>query len=111
MYASLDMGTPYEIDIPDAKHPEGVTIYDKGWSRYLADRYDVDTKVVSCKVDFRDITIGAELLRNFYYFDGCVWVLNSIKNYNVAEVAPMVECEFVKVKNRNNYTEGQVWQR
>lgn len=111
MYASLDMGTPYEIDIPDAKHPEGVTIYDKGWARYLADRYDVDTKVVSCKVDFRGITIGAELLRNFYYFDGCVWVLNSIKNYNVAEVSPMVECEFIKVKNRNNYTEGQVWQQ
>ena len=108
---SLDFGVPAELDMPEVEHDADSTIYDKGWARYLADRYDVDTKVVSCKVDFRGITIGAELLRNFYYFDGCVWVLNKIKNYNVADVAPMVECEIIKVKNRNNYTTGQTWQQ
>ena len=110
MTLSLDMGAPYELDIPDIKHPEGVTIYAKAWERYLADRYDLDTKVVTCKVDFRGITIGAELLRNFYYFDGCAWVLNKIKNYNVADSSPLVDCEFIKVKDKNNYTDGQIWQ-
>lgn len=107
---SLDLGTPLEADIPDVSFAEGSDIYTQAWRQYLADRYDLDTKVVTCKVQMVGLKVGAELLRKFYYFEGCLWVLNKISNYNLADYTPMVECEFVKVKSKDNYLSGQVWQ-
>lgn len=107
---SWDFGVPVEIDIPDIIHDDGANIYTKAWMLYLADRYDVDTKVCTTKVDFRGIEVGTLLLRKFFYFEGCLWVLNKIKNYNLAGHQP-VECEFVKIKDKNNYTKGQSWQQ
>lgn len=106
---SLDLGTPLEADIPDVRFADGSDIYTQAWRRYLADRYDIDTKVVTCKVQMVGLNVGAELLRKFYYFEGCLWVLNKISNYNLTDYAPMVECEFVKVKSKDNYLEGQIW--
>lgn len=107
---SLDFGVPSEIDIPDILHGEGVALYARGWEAYLSDRYDVDAKVVTCKVDFRGVEVGQHLLRKFFYFEGCWWVLNKIINYNLADEDRVVDCEFVKVKDKNNYTKGQIWQ-
>lgn len=107
---SLDFGVPAELDLPDVEHGEGATIYARAWRPYISDRYDTDTKVVTCKVDFRGIDVGEHLLRKFYYFGGSWWVLNKIKNFNMAQTAPLVDCEFIKVKNKNNYTKGQSWQ-
>lgn len=106
---SWDFGTPDEIDIPEVVHEADAPIYPKAWAQYLADRYDVDSKVVTCKVDLRGIEVGIDLLRKFFYFDNAWWVLNKVSNYNLTGHAP-VDCEFVKVKNRNNYSNGQIWQ-
>lgn len=107
--ASWDFGVPAELDIPDMAHDADAPIYPKAWAKYLADRYDVDSKVVTCKVDLRGIEVGIDLLRKFFYFDNAWWVLNKVSNYNLTGHAP-VDCEFVKVKNRNNYSNGQIWQ-
>lgn len=103
---SLDFGTPRELDIPDAAYPTTGTIYDRGWQAYIADRYDVDTKVVKCFVDLRGMQVNENLLRNFYVFDNALWVLNKITNYTMTSYTT-TECEFVKVKDKNNYTTGQ----
>ena len=103
---SLDFGTPGQIDIPSVTLPESASVYSRGWKSYLADRYDLDTRVVRAKVDMRGLQVGERLLRNFYYFEGCYWVLNKIINYSLTSDAP-VECEFVKVNNRDNYQNGQ----
>lgn len=103
---SLDFGTPQEIDIPDTAYPTEGTIYARGWQAYIADRYDVDTKVVKCFVDLRGVQVNENLLRNFYVFDNALWVLNKITNYTMTSYTT-TECEFVKVKDKNSYTNGQ----
>ena len=106
--SSLDIGMPRQLDIPGIYYREGVTIYDIAWRAYITDRYDVDTEVMRCKVDFKGIglQVGHGLLRRFYYYDGSLWVLNKITNYSLTTYDP-VECEFIKVQDKDNYLTGQ----
>ena len=108
--SSLDIGMPRQLDIPGIYYREGVTIYDIAWKAYIADRYDVDTEVMRCRVDFRGIglQVGNGLLRRFYYYDGSLWVLNKITNYSMTTYDP-VECEFIRVQDKANYLTGQTY--
>ena len=103
---SLDFGIPRQLDIPNVNYPEGCTIYERGWKKYLSDRYDANTKVMTCKVDFSGIQVGQDLLRKFYWYDGALWVLNKIVNHSLTTYGP-TECEFVQVQDMSNYTNGQ----
>lgn len=104
---SLDMAIPQEVDIPAITIPSGVDVYSRGWEAYVNDRMNVDTKVVTCKVLLRGLGgVGQNLLRQFYYFGGSVWILNQIKNY-ILEGDSMTECEFIKVTDKANYNNGQ----
>lgn len=104
---SLDFGVPAEMDIPQIEYPEDTTIYSKFWKNYLRDRYDVNTKVMTCRVNFGGYQVGQELLRKFYWYDNALWVLNRISNYSLTTYDP-VECEFVQVQDKNNYLNGQL---
>ena len=104
----LDMAVPQEIDQPQITVPADKAVYPRGWASYISDKMDADTKVVTCKVDLRGFQVGQDLLRKFYYFDGSVWVLNQIKNYVVGG-DDLTECEFIKVKDKTNYTNGQTY--
>lgn len=103
---SLDFGVPLEMDIPQISYREGTTIYSKFWKNYLRDRYDVNTKVMTCRVNFGGLQVGQDLLRKFFWFDNSLWVLNKISNYSLTTYDP-VECEFVQVQDKNNYLNGQ----
>lgn len=100
---SLDMGVPQELDNPDAD-TEAVqkSIYSQYWQKYLSDRYDQNSRVLTCYVDLRGVQVSNALFRNFYYFDNAVWVLNRIINYSMTTVGT-TQCEFVKVQDINNY--------
>ena len=102
---SLDFGIPAEMDIPQINYPENSTIYSKFWKKYLRDRYDVNSKVMTCRVNFGGIQVGQNLLRNFYWFDNSLWMLNKIKNYSLT-TEDSVECEFIQVQDKNNYLIG-----
>lgn len=103
---SLDMGVPQEVDNPDAnKEAVQNSIYSQYWSRYLGDRYDVNSRVLECYVDLRGLQVSNALFRNFYYFDNAVWVLNKITNYSMTTEGT-TQCEFVKVQDVNNYKEA-----
>ena len=108
IFASLDFGIPRQLDIPGIYYRSGVTIYERAWKDYITDRYDVDTQVIRCRVDFNGIglQVGHGLLRRFYFYDGCTWVLNKIVNYSLTTYDP-VECEFIKVQDKDNYLTGQ----
>ena len=103
---SLDFGIPSEIDIPQITYRGDATIYAKFWRNYLRDRYDVNTKVMTCRVNFGGLQVGQDLLRKFFWFDNSLWVLNKINNYSLTTYDP-VECEFVQVQDKNNYLNGQ----
>ena len=103
---SLDFGVPAEIPIPGVSFPTTSSLYAKAWKAYIADRFDADTKVLHCYVDFGGIQVGPELLRKFFFFDGAIWVLNKIVNYSLTTWDP-VECEFIQVQDPAAYTSGQ----
>lgn len=103
---SLDFGKPKEIGIPGVTYPDNVTIYRHCWARYLADKYDRDTKVLKCWVDLIDKQVTRDLLRRFYYFNGSRWVLNAIINHSMTTY-DLTECEFVQVQDKDAYLDGQ----
>ena len=105
---SLDFGVPRQLDIPSVVYNPDSTLYEERWKAYITDRYDVDTQVMRCKVDFKGIglQVGHGLLRRFYYYDNSLWVLNKIVNYSLTTYDP-VECEFIKVQDKDNYLTGQ----
>ena len=76
------------------------------WSAYMNDRFNGNTKVLRCRVDFSGIQVGQELLRKFFYFRGAIWVLDKVTNHSVT-TDDLTECEFVQVQNKANYLTGQ----
>jgi hypothetical protein len=105
---TLEMAVPSEIDQPAITCAADKAVYSRGWALYITDKMDVDAKVMTCKVDLRGLQVGQDLLRNFYHFDGNIWVLNQIKNYVIGGDG-LTECEFIKVKDKTNYTNGQTY--
>lgn len=100
-----DFGDPVALAHRDPLET-GRGIYSQFWAAYIADRYDVDTRAVTCRVNLEGFQVGQELLRRFWWFDGCVWVINRIINYSLTTYDD-VECEFVKVQDKDNYMIGQ----
>ena len=100
---SLDWGDPLEAQIPGINFPTGTNIFDQYWSKYIADRYDDDSAVITCYVDLRGLKVDENLLRGFYWFDGALWALNRIIDHSLTTSGP-TKCEFVKVQDKTNYT-------
>ena len=61
---------------------------------------------MTCKVDLSGLQVGQDLLRKFYWYDGALWVLNEISNHSLTTYGP-TECEFVQVRDKDNYLNGQ----
>lgn len=99
---SLDFGTPQEVAIPDVTFDDDSDIYDQYWRAYIGDRYDDDSRVMTCKVNLQGWQVNEDLLRNFYFFDGCVWALNRIINHSLSTWDD-TECEFIKVQDKSDY--------
>lgn len=103
---SLDFGNPAELGIPRTVISDTAPLYARAWRRYLQDRYDVNTKVMRCRADLSGMQVGQELLGRFFWYDGAVWVINSIGNYSVTTY-DTCELELVQVQDISNYTSGQ----
>ena len=106
--ASLDMGMPRQMDIPNVVYSEAHTIYSKAWRAFIHDRLSVDNKVLRCRVTIPEVLTGGwpNLMRFFWWYGGSLWVLNKISNYSLTTFDP-AECEFVQVRDIDNYTTGQ----
>lgn len=104
---SLDFGLPAQLDIPYINYDAATTLYARKWRAYLTDRYNRDTKVMRCKVRLDGMKVGPELLRQFYWWRGSIWVLNKITNHSLTGFAT-TECEFVQVQDKDNYLNGQM---
>lgn len=102
---NLDFGISSELAVPSVTAPSG-TAYERHWKRYVEDRYDVDTTIINCKVNLGGLPVGQGLLRNFFWFGNSLWVLSKITNYSLTTF-DLAECEFIKVQNTDNYTNGQ----
>lgn len=99
---SLDFGTPAEVDIPGVVFHVDSSIYAQYWSKYITDRYDNDSKVMTCKVNLSGMQVDESLFQSFYFYDGALWALNKIINHSLTTWDD-TECEFVKVQDKSNY--------
>lgn len=101
MTYSWDFGSPREIYVPDMTNNDEGNIYWNYFKTYYEDAYDVNSKIVEAYVINREFT--QDDLRNFYWFDNALWVLNKIEDYNVTSFEG-TKCTFLKVQDVNNYT-------
>lgn len=99
---SFDLGRPAEVDIPGVVYPAGTEIYARFWAAFMADRYHVDTRVVTAWADLRGLPVGEELMRRFFRFDGALWALSKIIDFDLTGTH-LTKCEFVKVQAVENY--------
>lgn len=99
----LDWGDPLEVQIPGVSFGVKSNIFEGFWDKYISDRYDDDSSVITCYVDLRGWKVGQHLFRQFYAFDGALWALNRIIDHSLTTNGP-TKCEFVKVQDSNNYT-------
>lgn len=98
-----DFSTAGALAFPDYQYSEqGMGLYKWQWKDYISDRLDVDSKVMTCYVHWGARKVDESLLREMYFYDNSLWVLNKIKNYSVGSLEPC-ECEFVRVKDKLNY--------
>lgn len=103
----LEWGLPAAVYDPYATgFSDDECWYAKYWRAYMTDRLDQDTKVLRCRVDLRGLQVGESLLRRFFYYEGSLWVLSRISNYSLT-TWDFAECEFIQVRNKDNYTDGQ----
>lgn len=98
---SWDFGTPKALYVPDYKIDDSSNLYTQYWQNYVRDMYDVNTRVVKCKVWLRERVVG-DWLKRFYYFDGSYWIINEIKDYDIGSNRT-TECTLIRVNDRNNY--------
>lgn len=103
---SLDFGLPFETYINE-NYTEETTLYDKFWKKFYTDQFSSNTRKVTAYVKFDDLQLNNKALSNFYYFENSYWLLNKIIDYDIAYPYKQVKCEFIKINNMNNYTNGQ----
>lgn len=106
VYKSLDFGVPYETYISET-YSEETTLYNQFWQKFYQDQFNENTRKVTAYVKFDDIKLGNHSLSNFYFFNNSYWLLNKIIDYDLANPQRKVKCEFIKVNNTTNYTDGQ----
>ena len=107
IHSTFEWGEPFARGVNGSEMAEGkVTIYDRFWKEYQSDRFDVDTFILQCKVNLNGLQVGQDLMRRFFYYQGSIFVLNKISNHSIT-TEDLTECEFIKVKDIKNYTQGQ----
>lgn len=104
--AFLDYGEPKERADGITPQQGDIFVYPAFWQRYMEDRFDRDTMVLTVRVDLSGLPVGPGLLRRFFYYRGSLWSLNKVTDYNPARPG-LTQCEFVRVKDVTNYTAGQ----
>ena len=100
IYKSLDFGETRQLYIPYARTNADSTIYAQYWRNYIADLYSPATRQITCKMLLHDA--DSDMLRNFYWYDRCIWRINAIEDYDIAG-SDLTKVELIKVNDINNY--------
>lgn len=91
---SLDFGLPKEVYFGNVAYSDNATVYANFWKAFYNDQFNVNTKKVTCfvKID----RIDASALRDFYFFDNSIWLLNKVDSWDITSDAT-TRCEFIRV--------------
>ena len=99
-----DFGRVRDTYVPVKAYTDKSTIYERWWSKYIADLYDANTRVAEVYVKMEGKVVG-DWLRAMYWWDNTYWVLTEINDYNITSYAT-TKCKFVRVNDITNYTNG-----
>jgi len=102
-----DFGQPKQLFVPEGVSISGGTVYGRFWQKYLNDLYDVNTRVMRCKIVKDGLKPSPELFRPFYFFENALWRLNSIEDWNIG-TDDLGTAEFVKINNPSSYDSKDV---
>ena len=103
---SLDFGVPQEMYYQQ-KQSEENTLYHLFYKRIYTDKFNVNTKRLTCYVNLRGMVVDEDLFRNFYIIDGALFILNKITDYNI-NGTDTTKCEFIQVQDKDNYLNAQL---
>lgn len=106
---SWDFSKPKELYMPDIVYSDNIAIYDQYWNNFFEDKLNINTKKITAYVNFKNFIVNENILKDFYYFNNCYWLLNKIENYDVNSDST-VKCEFIKINDISNYT-GDIGKR
>lgn len=105
---SLDWGKSerYYYEILDNEYNPNGTLYSRFYEKYLEDRFDVNTKVLTAYFLLKYEDIKDLKFNNFIYLRGVYWVINSIIDYDITNQGT-TKVELVRVQDIDNYINGQ----
>mgnify|MGYP001172730170 CR=1 FL=1 len=101
---SVDFNSPV-LRFYRGNYPQGITIFERYWKRYLLDRYNQNTKIFTGYFLLPEYFLSRNLLREFFYFQNQFWVINKAEIRDVTKHEP-IKLELVSVNNRENYYNG-----
>lgn len=77
-------------------------IFARMWRRYLTERYNKNTRMMTCRVNMQGLP-GIEVLPQYqYFYENTRWVINAIRNMSLT-TEDTVEVDLVRVNDFNNY--------
>ena len=98
---SWDFGNPFMTFVRNMYVGEQGGIYAKCWKDYISDLYSQDNRTLTAYVVFEERP-NVDSLRKYYWFDGALWRMNAIKDWNIGSFESTM-VEFVKVIDESNY--------
>ena len=87
-------------------YPSSATIYSNYWKSYIADLYDVNTRILKCNVWLSPSEMLKFSFKDFVKIGDTLWHPNKIIDYNPLS-KNTVQVELVKVNDITAYTESQ----
>jgi hypothetical protein len=87
-------------------YPSSATIYSNYWKSYIADLYDVNTRILKCYVYLTPAEMIKFSFKDFVKIGDTLWHPNQIIDYNPLSKNP-VQVELIKVNDITAYTDSQ----
>lgn len=105
---SWDLGYPQSnyAKWSTSTYPSSATIYSNYWKSYIADLYDVNTRILKCYVYLSPTDMTKFSFKNFVKIGDTLWHPNQIIDYNPLSKNP-VQVELIKVNDISAYTDSQ----
>ena len=105
---SWDLGYPQSnyAKWSTSTYPSSATIYSNYWKSYIADLYDVNTRILKCYVYLSPTEMTKFSFKNFVKIGDTLWHPNQIIDYNPLSKNP-VQVELIKVNDISAYTDSQ----
>ena len=105
---SWDLGYPQSnyAKWSTSTYPSSATIYSNYWKSYIADLYDVNTRILKCYVYLSPTEMTKFSFKNFVKIGDTLWHPNQVIDYNPLSKNP-VQVELIKVNDISAYTDSQ----